>query len=80
MQKLLRWFAFSSALLVVGALRVIPMGAYQTVTSDSRGLETHVDVPPIRILQIGDDFVAGVAREDVDVETVVVLPRLKPKR
>jgi hypothetical protein len=39
-----------------------------------------VPVPPIRILQIGDDFIAGVASDDFDVETVVVLPLFKPKR
>jgi hypothetical protein len=39
-----------------------------------------VSVPPIRILQIGDDFIAGVARDDLDVETVVVLPLIRSKR
>jgi hypothetical protein len=39
-----------------------------------------VAVPPVRILQIGDDFMAGVARDELDVETVLVLPLVKPKR
>ena len=37
MQKLLRWFALGSALLVVGALLLIPMGTYQSVSVDSSG-------------------------------------------
>jgi hypothetical protein len=40
MQRLLRWFALGSALLVVGALLVIPMGTYQSVTVDSGGSVT----------------------------------------
>ena len=40
MRKLLRWFAFLSALLVAGALLVIPMGAYQSVTVDAGGAIT----------------------------------------
>jgi hypothetical protein len=40
MQKLLRWFAFLSALLVCGALLVIPMGTYQSVTVDADGAVT----------------------------------------
>ena len=40
MQKLLRWFALASALVVVGALLVIPMGTYQSETVDSGGSVT----------------------------------------
>ena len=40
MQKLLRWFAFLWALLVIGALLVIPMGEYQRETVDASGAVT----------------------------------------
>jgi hypothetical protein len=40
MQKLLRWFTLASAVLVVGALLVIPMGTYQSVSVDSGGSVT----------------------------------------
>src|SRR5687768_8408768 len=40
MEKLLRWFAFGSSVLVVGALLVIPMGTYQSVSVDSSGSVT----------------------------------------
>lgn len=53
--------------------------SYDLYDPDGRFLGA-VSVPPIRILQIGDDFIAGVARDDFDVETVVVLPLIKPKR
>jgi hypothetical protein len=37
MQKLLRWFALASALVVVGTLLVVPMGTYQRETVHSDG-------------------------------------------
>jgi hypothetical protein len=40
MEKFLRWFALSAALVVVGALLVIPMGSYQSVSVDSSGSVT----------------------------------------
>ena len=53
--------------------------SYDLYDPDGRFLGA-VSVPPIRILQIGDDFIAGVVRDDFDVETVVVLRLIKPKR
>jgi hypothetical protein len=53
--------------------------SYDIYDPDGRFLGA-VSVPPIRILQIAEDFIAGVARDDFDVETVVVLPLVKPKR
>lgn len=38
MQKLLRWFAFLSALLVLAVLLIVPMGTYQSVTIDAGGV------------------------------------------
>ena len=43
MRKLLRWFAFLSALLAAGALLVIPMGTYQSVTVDAGGVITRTN-------------------------------------
>ena len=53
--------------------------SYDLYDPDGRFLGA-ASVPPIRILQIGDDFIAGVARDDLDVETVVVLRLIKPGR
>ena len=39
-----------------------------------------VDVPSLRILQIGDDFIAGVRTDSLGVPYAAVLPLIKPSR